>query len=91
MDGFSITVGPTIGVTQSTSEKSFSLSNDLYLGIIRKSVLLTENQFGLGYRIAVQQQFAITDHLFIGFHADFSNDTHSDVNTFWGGGVSYKF
>ena len=91
MDGFSVTVGPTFGVTQSTSEKSFSLSNDPYLGIIRKSVLVTENHFGLGYRVAVQQQFAITDHVFLGFRADFSNDVHSDINTFWGAGLSYKF
>jgi hypothetical protein len=91
MDGFSVTVGPTFGVTQTTSEKSFSLSNDPYFGIIRKSVLVTENHFGLGYRIAVQQQFAITDHLFMGIRADFSNDVHGDINTFWGGGVSYKF
>lgn len=91
MDGFSVTVGPTFGITQTTSEKSFSLSNDPYFGIIRKSVLVTENDFGLGYRIAVQQQFAITDHLFIGIRADFSNDVHGDINTFWGAGLSYKF
>lgn len=91
MDGFSITVGPTFGVTQSTSEKSFGLLNDPYLGIIRKSVLVTENHFGLGYRVAAQQHFAITDHVFLGFRADFSNDVHSDINTFWGAGLSYKF
>ena len=91
MDGFSVTVGPTFGITQTTSEKSFSLSNDPYFGIIRKSVLVTENDFGLGYRIAVQQQFAITDHLFMGIRADFSNDVHGDINTFWGAGLSYKF
>ena len=91
MDGFSVTIGPTFGITQSTSEKSFGLSNDPYLGIIRKSVLLTENHFGIGYRLALQQQFAITDHVFLGFRADFSNDVHSDINTFWGGGLSYKF
>lgn len=91
MDGFSVTVGPTFGVTQTSSEKSFGLTNDPYLGIIRKSILLTENHFGLGYRIAVQQQFAITDHFFIGFRADFSNDVHSDINTYLGAGVSYRF
>jgi hypothetical protein len=54
-------------------------------------VLVTENHFGLGYRVAVQQHFAITDHVFLGFRADFSNDVHSDINTFWGAGLSYKF
>jgi hypothetical protein len=91
MDGFSVTVGPTLGITQATSEKSVSFSYDPFLGVIRKSVLATENHFGMGYRIAVQQQFAIKDHLFIGFRADFSNDVYGDVNTFLGGGISYKF
>jgi hypothetical protein len=27
----------------------------------------------------------------IGFRADFSNDVNSDVNTFLGGGLSYRF
>jgi hypothetical protein len=27
----------------------------------------------------------------IGFRADFSNDVHSDVNTYLGGSVSYRF
>jgi hypothetical protein len=91
MDGFSVTVGPTLGITQATSEKSVSFSYDPFLGVIRKSVLATENHFGMGYRIAVQQQFAIKDHLSIGFRADFSNDVYGDVNTFLGGGISYKF
>ena len=91
MDGFSVTVGPTLGITQATSEKSVSFSYDPFLGVIRKSVLATENHFGMGYRIAVQQQFAIKDHYFIGFRADFSNDVYGDVNTFLGGGISYKF
>ena len=91
MDGFSVTLGPTIGITQSTSEKSVSFTYDTFYGVIRKSVLETENHFGMGYRIAVQQQFAIKDHFFIGFRADFSNDVHGDVNTYLGGGVSYRF
>jgi hypothetical protein len=62
MDGFSVTLGPTIGITQSTSEKSVSFTYDTFYGVIRKSVLETENHFGMGYRIAVQQQFAIKDH-----------------------------
>ncbi len=91
MDGFSVTVGPTLGITQATSEKSVSFSYDPFLGVIRKSVLATENHFGMGYRIAVQQQFLIKDHVTIGFRADFSNDVYGDVNTFLGGGISYKF
>jgi hypothetical protein len=91
MDGFSVTVGPTFGVTQASSEKSVSFSYDPFLGVIRKSVLQTENHFGMGYRIAVQQQFAIKDHFFIGFRADFSNDVYGDINTFLGGGLSYRF
>ena len=91
MDGFSITVGPTLGITQATSEKSVGFSYDPFLGVIRKSVLATENHFGMGYRIAVQQQFAIKDHFFLGFRADFSNDVHGDINTFLGGGLSYRF
>jgi len=91
MDGFSITVGPTFGVTQASSEKSASFSASPNGGLIRRSVLITENYFGMGYRIAVQQQFAIQDHFFIGFRADFSNDVHSDINTFLGCGLSYRF
>jgi hypothetical protein len=91
MDGFSITAGPTFGVTQASSEKSMSLISDPSYGLIRRSVLRTENYFGMGYRIAVQQQFVIKDHFMIGFRADFSNDVHSDVNTFLGGGLSYRF
>jgi hypothetical protein len=91
MDGFSVTVGPTFGVTQASSEKSVSFSYDPFLGVIRKSVLQTENHFGMGYRIAVQQQFAIKDHFFIGFRSDFSNDVYGDINTFLGGGLSYRF
>jgi hypothetical protein len=91
MDGFSVTIGPTFGVTQSSSEKSMSLISDPSYGLIRRSVLRTENYFGMGYRIAVQQQFVIKDHFMIGFRADFSNDVHSDVNTFLGGGLSYRF
>jgi hypothetical protein len=91
MDGFSVTIGPTFGVTQSSSEKSMSLSNDPYYGLIRRSVLRTENYFGMGYRIAVQQQFVIKDQFMIGFRADFSNDVNGDVNTFLGGGLSYRF
>ena len=91
MDGFSVTVGPTFGVTQASSEKSVSFTYDPFYGVIRKSVLATENHFGMGYRIAVQQQFAIKDHFMIGFRADFSNDIHGDINTFLGGGLSYRF
>ncbi len=91
MDGFSVTVGPTLGITQATSEKSVSFSYDPFLGVIRKSVLATENHFGMGYRIAVQQQFLIKDHVTIGFRADFSNDVYGDINTFLGGGLSYRF
>ena len=91
MDGFSVTLGPTLGITQSTSEKSRSFTYDPFYGVIRKSVLVTENHFGMGYRIAVQQQFAIKDHYFIGFRADFSNDVHGDVNTYLGGSLSYRF
>ncbi len=91
MDGFSVTVGPTLGITQATSEKSVSFSYDPFLGVIRKSVLKTENHFGMGYRIAVQQQFLIKDHVTIGFRADFSNDVYGDINTFLGGGIGYKF
>jgi len=91
MDGFSVTIGPTFGVTQSSSEKRMSLSNDPYYGLVRSSVLRTENYFGMGYRIAVQQQFVIKDHFMIGFRADFSNDVNGDVNTFLGGGLSYRF
>jgi hypothetical protein len=91
MDGFSVTIGPTFGVTQASSEKSSSHIYDPREGLIRRSVLITENYFGMGYRIAVQQQFAIKDHFFIGFRADFSNDVHSDINTFLGGGLSYRF
>jgi hypothetical protein len=91
MDGFSVTVGPTLGITQATSEKSVSFSYDPFLGVIRKSVLATENHFGMGYRIAVQQQFLIKDHVTIGFRADFSNDVYGDINTFLGGGIGYKF
>jgi hypothetical protein len=91
MDGFSVTVGPTFGVTQASSEKSLSHIFDPREGLIRRSVLITENYFGMGYRIALQQQFAIRDHFFIGFRADFSNDVHSDINTFLGGGLSYRF
>jgi len=91
MDGFSVIVGPTFGVTQTSSEKSLSHIFDPREGLIRRSVLITENYFGMGYRIALQQQFAIRDHLFIGFRADFSNDVHSDINTFLGGGLSYRF
>jgi hypothetical protein len=91
MDGFSVTLGPTLGITQSTSEKSRSYTYDPFYGVIRKSVLVTENHFGMGYRIAVQQQFAIKDHYFIGFRADFSNDVHGDVNTYLGGSLSYRF
>ena len=91
MDGFSVTVGPTLGITQATSEKSVSFSYDPFLGVIRKSVLKTENHFGIGYRIAVQQQFLIKDHVTIGFRADFSNDVYGDINTFLGGGIGYKF
>jgi len=91
MDGFSITVGPTLGITQSTSEKSVGFSYDPFYGVIRKSVLATENHFGMGYRIAVQQQFVIKDQFMIGFRADFSNDVHGDVNTYLGGSLSYRF
>ena len=91
MDGFSVTVGPTLGITQATSEKSVSFSYDPFLGVIRKSVLATENHFGMGYRIAVQQQFLIKDHVTIGFRADFSNDVYGDINTFLGGAIGYKF
>lgn len=91
MDGFSVTVGPTLGITQATSEKSVSFSYDPFLGVIRKSVLKTENHFGMGYRIAVQQQFLIKDHVTIGFRADFSNDVYGDINTFLGCGIGYKF
>lgn len=91
MDGFSVTVGPTLGITQATSEKSVSFSYDPFIGVIRKSVLKTENHFGMGYRIAVQQQFLIKDHVTIGFRADFSNDVYGDINTFLGGGIGYKF
>ena len=91
MDGFSITVGPTFGITQASSEKSVSFSYDPFLGVIRKSVIQTENHFGMGYRIAVQQQFAIKDKIFVGFRADFSNDVYGDINTFLGGGLSYRF
>ncbi len=91
MDGFSVTVGPTLGITQATSEKSVSFSYDPFLGVIRKSVLKTENHFGMGYRIAVQQQILIKDHVTIGFRADFSNDVYGDINTFLGGGIGYKF
>ncbi|MEK0413886.1 MAG: hypothetical protein RL070_1374 [Bacteroidota bacterium] len=91
MDGFSVTVGPTLGITQATSEKSVSFSYDPFLGVIRKSVLKTENHFGMGYRIALQQQFLIKDHVTIGFRADFSNDVYGDINTFLGGGIGYKF
>ena len=91
MDGFSVTVGPTLGITQATSEKSVSFSYDPFLGVIRKSVLKTENHFGMGYRVSVQQQFLIKDHVTIGFRADFSNDVYGDINTFLGGGIGYKF
>jgi len=91
MDGFSVTLGPTLGITQSTSEKSRSFTYDSFLGVIRKSVILTENHFGMGYRLAVQQQFAIKDHYFFGFRADFSNDVHGDINTYLGGLISYRF
>ena len=53
MDGFSVTVGPTLGITQATSEKSVGFSYDPFYGVIRKSVLQTENHFGMGYRISV--------------------------------------
>lgn len=91
MDGFSVTLGPTFGVTQSTSEKTVNLSVDPYLGLVRRSVLETENHFGMGYRVAIQQQFVIKDKFIIGFRADFANDVHSDVNTFLGCGIGYKF
>lgn len=91
MDGFSVTVGPTLGITQATSEKSVGFSYDTFLGVIRKSVLATDNHFGVGYRIAVQQQFVIKDHITIGFRADFSNDVYGDINTFLGGCIGYKF
>lgn len=91
MYGFSVTVGPTLGITQATSEKSVGFSYDPFLGVIRKSVLATDNHFGVGYRIAVQQQFVIKDHVTIGFRADFSNDVYGDINTFLGGGIGYKF
>jgi hypothetical protein len=91
MDGFSITVGPTFGVTQAVSESRVILFSDPYLGVIRHSILATDHFFAIGYRVAVQQEFMIRDKYFVGIRADFSNDTHSDANTFAGCSIGYKF
>lgn len=86
LNGFYISIGPTIGYTWQSREKKATMQFD---GVQSNRVIVLDykNRFTRGYRVNLGYDFSISKQYFLGARVDFSNNNLSDINTF----ASIKF
>lgn len=89
--GFNISIGPSIGYTFFSRERS----SDRYLlypgEYIRRSILLFDNKFIFGYRVSTGYEFGVSRRTTAGFRLDFASYDNGDINTLAALKVGYNF
>lgn len=84
LNGFHISLGPTMGYSDRTFTELSTISIDVLGNITRRVTLLYDNGFTIGYRVSTGIEFPVAKKYMAGFRLDWSNNQLGEIKTLAG-------